>query len=569
MVIGIGSKIIKISRNHVLLKYMDSRIEKVKNLPEEPGIYKFLDSDLNIIYIGKAKNLRNRVSSYFVNSKQLTGKIRLLVSRVKEVEFTVVDSEIDALLLENSLIKKHQPKYNIMLKDGKTYPSICISNERFPRISTVRRIVKDGSIYFGPYAYLGMMNTVMELIKNLYPLRTCNFNLSEKNISLKKFKVCLEYHVGNCKGPCEGLQTEEDYSNAIEKIKAILKGNLSSVIFELSQQINTASAKLDYEKAEFIKKKLELLKNYQGKSTIVNHQLHNIDVFNILSDSMVSYVNFIKVNNGTIVLTKTIEVKKKLSEKDDEILIHSICDLRNEFLSTAKEIVTPIPIQYPDENVTITVPRMGDKFKLLSLCYKNLLFYRKDVLNQKEKKVIHHYKTTQKIANELKKLLRLDIDPFHIECFDNSNLGGSVPVASMVCFKKGKPSKKDYRHYNIKTVEGPDDFASMKEIVFRRYTRILNENLTLPDLIIIDGGKGQLNAALKAIEQLKTDHRFNIISIAKRLENIFTPGDEEPLQIDKRSPALKYIQKIRNEAHRFAINFHRSKRGKEQLAISN
>ena len=535
--------------------------EVVRQLPNQPGVYKFFNKESTLIYVGKAKNLKKRVSSYFNRSNQANFKTKKMASEVEAIEFTIVNSEFDALLLENNLIKQNQPKYNIQLRDDKSYPHILVKNERFPRIFSTRRITPNDGDYYGPYTSVKAMNNVLELIRDLYTIRTCNLNLSKENIEKKKLKVCLEYHLGNCKGPCEGFQSEEDYIEEIEHAEHILKGNIGMVRQHFKEQMQKNAEALRYEQAQRYKDKLELLEKFQSKSLVVNQKITSLDVFTIVSDEKRAYVNFLSIKDGAIVVAETTEVKKKLNEDNEKILGLLIVSLREEFGSNGKTILTNIPVGLPLENVEFIVPKIGDKKKLVELSLKNALFLKKDRLSQSATN-----KTKQnRVLLELQESLQLKNIPKHIECFDNSNLQGSNPVASMVCFRNGKPAKKDYRHFNIKTVTGPDDFASMKEIVFRRYGRLLNEEKPLPDLIIIDGGKGQLSAACEALKSLKVYGQIPIIGIAKRLEEIYFPEDSYPLHLQKKSESLKLIQKLRDEAHRFAITFHRSKRSKQQV----
>ncbi|MHA6250152.1 excinuclease ABC subunit UvrC [Pontibacter sp. CAU 1760] len=533
--------------------------EKISHLPHKPGIYKFFD-DKGIIYVGKAVDIRKRVSSYFNRSSQHNKKTLKLVSQIKDIEFTIVDTEADAFLLENNLIKQYQPKYNILLKDGKTYPYICIINERFPRVFTTRNKLNDGSRYFGPYPSGTAMYVVLDLIRTLYPLRTCTYNLSPENIAAGKFKVCLEYHIGNCKGPCEGLVEESEYNANISQIRNILSGNLSVAKNYFKDKMAAAAADYQFELAHQFKQKLDMLDDFQAKSTVVSNTLTNIDVFTITSNEECAFINYLKVMNGSIILTQSLEIQKKLDEADADILASVVVQLRQEFESTSREVISNIELTLPLDNIIITYPQIGDKKKLLSLSLKNALYLRKEREGRQEKNKDLNEKRELRVLETMKKDLRLTELPRQIECFDNSNFQGDNPVASMVCFKNGKPSKKDYRHFNIKTVIGSNDFESMYEIVTRRYTRLLNENQPLPQLIIIDGGKGQLSMAVKALRELDLYGKIAVVGIAKRLEEIFYPGDSLPLYIDKKSESLKLIQRLRNEAHRFAITFHRSKR---------
>ncbi len=535
----------------------------LEKIPHKPGVYQYYDEEGTLIYIGKAKDLRNRVSSYF-NNDNVNSKTKILVRKIRDIKFTIVDTEIDAWLLENSLIKKHQPRYNVLLKDDKTYPSICIKKEPFPRIFPTRNIIKDGSTYLGPYASGKMMNTILELIKTLYPIRTCNLALSDQNIRAGKFKVCLEYQIGNCKGPCQALQTKDDYEENIREIKEILKGNISSILQLLKQEMQNAAANMNFELANSTKEKIEALENYQSKSTVVSTVIDNIDVFAISSDDKIAFVNYLKVNKGTISQTQTIEIRKKLDESDEELLELAISDFRNKFNSTAREIIVPFELNIDtEENIKFTVPKLGDKKSLLDLSMKNVLFFKKSKLEQYEK--VNPEARTERILTQLQKDLRMNQLPQHIECFDNSNFQGKYPVSAIVVFKDAKPSKKDYRHFNVKTVEGPNDFATMEEAVYRRYKRMLEENQSLPQLVIIDGGKGQLSSAMSSLTKLGIEKKLTVIGIAKRLEEIYYPGDSVPMYIDKKSESLKLIQHLRDEAHRFGITFHRSKRDKGTL----
>jgi len=533
------------------------------DIPHKPGVYQYFDVEDTLIYIGKAKDLRNRVGSYFNKDNQFNGKTRVLVSKIRRISFTIVDTEIDAWLLENSLIKKHQPRYNIMLKDDKTYPWIIIKKEQFPRVYWTRNYVKDGSTYFGPYASVGMMHTILDLIKETYTLRTCSLPLTPQNIREGKFKVCLEYQIGNCKGPCQNYQSKEDYDQNIEEIKDILNGKIGNVIREVKQVVKNASEDLNFELAHSYQKKLVVLEKYQSKSTVVNSAITNIDVVSIASDERYAFVNYLKVMNGSIIQTQTIEIKKRLDETDEELLTIAITEFRTKFKSTSKEIVVPFAIPLVDENLKLIVPKLGEKKKLLELSEKNVLFFKREKLNQYEK--LNPDLRTDRILSQMQKDLRLTQLPQHIECFDNSNFQGKYPVSAIVVFKDAKPSKKDYRHFNVKTVEGPNDFATMEEAVYRRYKRMLDEEVTLPQLIIIDGGKGQLSSAVSSLKKLGIDKRVTVIGIAKRLEELYYPGDSFPLYLDKKSETLKIIQQLRDEAHRFGITFHRKKRDQGTL----
>ncbi|MEM6840697.1 MAG: excinuclease ABC subunit UvrC [Bacteroidota bacterium] len=535
--------------------------DQVHLLPDQPGVYKYYDTDRTLIYVGKAKSLKKRVSSYFTKSKNTNRKTIKMVREIRTIEFTIVNSEFDALLLENSLIKKNQPKYNILLKDDKSYPFILLTKERFPRVIPTRQRIPDAGTYFGPFASVKAMNNILELLRNLYTLRTCRYDLSEENIKAGKYKVCLEYHIGNCLGPCEGKQSEDEYNHDIEQATYILKGNMSIARNYFKEKMQQAAENLDFEEAQQYKEKMSLLTKYQAKSIVVNTHIGDTDVFTIVSDEQIAYINYLKANKGTIILTKTIEIKKKLDESDEDILALMIVELRERYLSATKEVLTNIEIPISLEGVAITVPKIGDKRKLVDLSIKNALYYKRERVNR----VQEYQQRVNRVVLKLQEDLRLKQPPMHIECFDNSNLQGSNPVASMVCFRNGKPCKKDYRKFNIKTVVGPDDFASMHEVVFRRYKRLLEEELELPNLIVIDGGKGQLKAACQALKDLGIYGDIPIIGIAKRLEEIYTPEDPYPLHIDKKSESLKLIQRVRDEAHRFAITFHRKKRSNAAL----
>ncbi|WP_353184728.1 excinuclease ABC subunit UvrC [Parapedobacter lycopersici] len=533
----------------------------LEEIPHRPGVYQYWDAQGALIYIGKAKDLRNRVSSYFVKNSQLNGKTRVLVRRINRITFTIVDTEIDAWLLENSLIKKHQPRYNVMLKDDKTYPWIVIKNERFPRIFPTRKMIKDGSRYFGPYASVGMMHAVMDTIRELYPLRTCNLALTPENINKGKFKVCLEYQIGNCKGPCEGYQSEADYEKNLEDIRDILNGKIGVVIRRLKEQLDAAVSELNFEYAHQLKNKLDLLGRYQSKSTVVTSSITNVDVFSIASEQNYAFVNYLKVMNGVIIQTQTVEMKKRLDESDEELLSLAIPEIRSRFGSTSREIIVPFDIDIEASEFRFTVPKLGEKKKLLELSQKNVFYFKKERLNQYEK--LNPELRTERILTQMQHDLRMNVLPRHIECFDNSNFQGKYPVSAIVVFRDAKPCKKDYRHFNVKTVEGPNDFATMEEAVHRRYRRLLDEGQSLPQLIVIDGGKGQLSAALKSLKLLGIDKQLTVIGIAKRLEEIYYPGDQYPLYLDKKSETLKIIQHLRDEAHRFGITFHRNQRSRK------
>lgn len=537
--------------------------EALKAIPHKPGVYQYWDSNNELMYIGKAKDLRNRVSSYFNKDTQHNGKTRVLVSKIRNITFTLVDTEIDAWLLENSLIKKHQPRYNINLKDDKTYPWIIIKNENFPRIFWTRKIIRDGSKYLGPYGSIGMMHTILDLIRETYPLRTCTLPLTRQNIDAGKFKVCLEYQLGNCKGPCQNYQSEEDYNHNLEEITDILNGKTGAVIRGMKAEIEAAAANLDFELAHRLKRKFDVLENYQSKSTVVNSSITDVDVFSIASEEKYAFVNFLKVMNGTITQTQTLELKKKLDESDEELLTFAISEFRTRFNSTSREIVVPFDIELDDPAIKFTVPKLGEKKKLLDLSQKNVIFFKTERIDQYEK--LNPDVKIDRLMNVMMKDLRMNQQPRHIECFDNSNFQGKHPVSAIVVFRDGKPFKKDYRFFNVKTVEGPNDFATMEEAVFRRYRRMLDEGTQLPQLIIIDGGKGQLSSALKSLRLLGIETQVTVIGIAKRLEELFYPGDQYPLYLDKRSETLKIIQQLRDEAHRFGITAHRKKRDKATL----
>lgn len=534
---------------------------QLKTLPENPGVYQYFDKNGKILYVGKAKNLKKRVTSYFTKNND-SQRIRVMVKKIHEIRHIVVASETDALLLENNLIKKLQPRFNVMLKDDKTYPWICIKNERFPRVFPTRRLVKDGSEYFGPYTSFKTVNTLLDLIKGLYQLRTCNYDLSEEKIRNGKYKVCLEYHLGNCLGPCEANESEAEYLKKIEAIRQIVKGNFKDSLQEFRQQMKEHAEKMEFEEAQKIKSKIDVLENYQSKSTVVNPRINNVDVFSIVSDEEYGYVNFLQLSHGAIIRAHTIELKKKLDETEKELLELGIIEIRQRFNSLTREIYVPFKVD-AGEDIKVTVPKLGDKKQIVDLSTRNAKYFRQERF--KQMKIVDPDRHVKRIMAQMKKDLRLKEEPRHIECFDNSNIQGSNPVAACVVFKDGKPSKKDYRKFNIKTVEGPNDFASMEEVVFRRYRRLLEEGEPLPQLIIVDGGKGQLSSGVKALETLGLRGKIAIIGIAKRLEEIFYPGDTIPLYLDKKSETLKIIQHLRNEAHRFGITFHRNKRSSTAL----
>ena len=534
---------------------------QLKTLPNLPGVYQYYDANDTIIYVGKAKNLKKRVSSYFTKNHGY-GKTRVLVKKITKIKHIVVDTETDALLLENNLIKKYQPRYNVMLKDDKSYPWICIKKERFPRVFQTRRLIKDGSEYFGPYTSVKTVYTLLELIRGLYPLRTCNYDLSEEKISAGKYKVCLEYHLGNCKGACEGHETEEEYNQSIKAIRQILKGNFKDSLHQFKGQMKSLASEMLFEEAQKVKEKIEILENYQARSTVVNPKISNVDVFSIASDESYGYVNFLQLSYGSIIRSHTLELKKKLEETDEQLLELAVTEIRQRFNSQSKEIYVPFKINL-GENVKVTVPKLGDKKHIVDLSLRNAKYYRLEQL--KQIKITDPDRHANRIMAQMKADLRLSEEPRHIECFDNSNIQGTNPVAACVVFKNGKPSKKDYRHFNIKTVEGPDDFASMTEVVYRRYKRLLVEEQPLPQLVVIDGGKGQLSAALKSLDDLNLRGKIAIVGIAKRLEELFYPDDPIPLYLNKKSETLKIIQQLRNEAHRFGIEHHRNKRSKSAL----
>lgn len=540
-----------------------------RSFPENPGVYQYFNKHGKIIYIGKAKNLKKRVSSYFTKKHEY-GKLLYLVHSICDIKYVVVSTELDALLLENNLIKKYQPRYNVALKDDKTYPWICIKNERFPRIFQTRNFIRDGSQYFGPYPSLRTMYTILDLVKKLYPLRNCSLNLSEENIRRKKFRVCLEYHLKNCKGPCEAFQSEEDYNETITQIKQILKGNISSVIRQLKELMWRYSEKYDFENAQLLKEKIVSLEKYQSRSVVVSPTIEDADVFSVISDDSFGYVNYLKVINGAIVQAHTVEMKKKLDESKEELLLLAMAELRQRFNSETKEIIVPfLPgVNFP--GVEFTLPHRGDKKKLLELSERNAEYYRKEKENRQA--FAAKDKSPERILRTMMNELRLKELPVHIECFDNSNIQGAFPVSACVVFKNAKPSKKDYRLFNIKTVQGPDDFASMEEVIYRRYKRMLGENQPLPQLIIIDGGKGQVSSAVKSLEtlglagrNLPAGRQVSVIGIAKRLEEIFYPGDSLPLYLNKKSETLKVIQRMRDEAHRFGLRHHRGRRVRESI----
>ena len=546
------------------MKVIPEKVEQIlKILPQQPGVYQYFDEAGEILYVGKAKSLKNRVSSYFNKQQYENGKTKVLVRKIADIKYIVVETELDALLLENSLIKKYKPRYNIMLKDDKTYASIVIKKEDFPRVFSTRQIIRDGSEYFGPYPSGRTMHTVLDLIKKLYPMRTCNLALTDKNIQAGKFKVCLEYHLGNCKGPCEGKQTAEDYNKGVEAARTILKGNYSELIRDLKQMMVEFANRYEFELAQEVKDKIEVLSSFQAKSTIVHPSIHDVDIFSIASDSQAGYVNFMKVSNGVIVQSYTTEVKKRMDESEAEMLEYSIVEIRDKFQSSSKEIFLPFELDMQLPSVMFTVPQRGDKKKLVELSHRNSTHYMLDA--QKQQEMVDPERHVNRVLETMQKDLHLKELPRHIECFDNSNIQGTNPVSACVVFRNAKPSKADYRIFHPKTVEGPNDFDTMKEVVFRRYRRMLDEGETLPQLIIIDGGKGQLSAAIESLVKLELYGKIGIIGIAKRLEEIYFPGDSLPIYLDKRSESLKLIQRLRDEAHRFGITKHRDRRSKDAI----
>ncbi len=531
---------------------------KLKTLPESPGVYQYFDKNQRILYVGKAKNLKKRVLSYF-NKNHDSHRIAVMVKKIAEIKHIVVDSEMDALLLENNLIKKLQPRFNVMLRDDKTYPWLCIKNERFPRVFLTRRVIKDGSEYFGPYPSLKAVKILLELIKGLYQLRTCNYDLSAEKIANGKYKKCLEYHIGNCQAPCEDLQSEAEYNAQIEAIRKIVKGNFKDSLNNFKQQMQDYAEAMRFEEAQRIKNKIKALEKYQAKSTVVNPKINNVDVFSIVSDEGYGYINYLQISHGAIIRSHTIELKKKLDETDKELLELGIIEIRQRFKEHSPQIYVPFEVDLGEET-QISVPKLGDKKAIVDLSTRNAKYFRMERF--KQMKIVDPDRHTKRLMAQMKEDLRLSEEPKHIECFDNSNIQGTNPVAACVVFKNGKPSKKDYRKFNIKTVEGPDDFASMEEVVYRRYRRLLEEGQDLPQLVIVDGGKGQLSSGVKALERLGLRGKLPIIGIAKRLEELFYPGDQYPLYLDKKSETLKIIQRLRDEAHRFGITFHRQKRSK-------
>jgi len=539
----------------------DKHKSLVSLLPEKPGIYQFIDNNQNVLYVGKAKNLKKRVASYF--SKNQSGKTIVLLRKTQDIRHIVVDNESDALLLENNLIKRHQPRYNILLKDDKTFPWICIKKEPFPRVFSTRNAIRDGSNYFGPYTSALMVKTLIALIRQLYKLRTCSHSLTDSNISAGKFKVCLEYHIGNCKAPCIGLQQETEYLESIQQIKDILKGNISTVIDHLKSLMTGYSSELRFEEAQTIKDKIEILSRFRSRSTVVSNTIKNVDVFAFTQEADNAYVNYLKVVQGAVIQALTVELKIRIDEEKESILAFAITEIRQRLSSDSPEIIVPFKPDILISKIKYTVPQAGEKHKLLELAERNAIYYK---LEQKKKRMEHSPQVrTGKNLEKLKNDLHMPDLPVHIECFDNSNIMGKNPVAACVVFRNARPSKNDYRHFNIKTVTGPDDFSSMEEIVFRRYKRMIDEKQNLPQLVIIDGGKGQLSSAIKSIDKLGLRQKITVIGIAKKLEEIYFPGDSIPIYLDKNSISLKIIQQLRNEAHRFGINFHRNKRSSEMI----
>jgi excinuclease ABC subunit C len=538
--------------------------EILSTLPSKPGVYQFIDSSGNMIYVGKAKNLKKRVASYF--TKNQSGKTAVMLRKAADIKHIVVENESDALLLENNLIKKHQPRYNILLKDDKTFPWICIKKEPFPRVFSTRNVIKDGSLYYGPYTSALMVKTLLTLIRQLYKLRTCNYNMTPSNIAEKKFRVCLEYHIGNCNAPCIGLQSEEEYSESIQQIKDILKGNIITVIDHLKKLMKEYSYQLQYEKAQIIKGKIEILNKFRTRSAVVSSVIKNVDAFGYSQENERSYINYMKVVQGAVIQALTIELRSRLDEEKEMLLGFAINEIRQRYSSDSREVIVPFKPDILLDNLKYTVPKIGEKQKLLELAERNAIYYK---LEQKRKMTKHEPGSrTARNLEKVKNDLHMPDIPAHIECFDNSNIMGSSPVAACVVFMNGRPSKKDYRHFNIKTVSGPDDYASMEEIIYRRYRRMTEEKQSLPQLVIIDGGKGQLSSAMKSIDKLKLREKITVIGIAKKLEEIYFPGDSVPIYLDKNSYTLKLIQQLRNEAHRFGINFHRNKRSSAMIKSS-
>jgi excinuclease ABC subunit C len=544
-------------------EYLDYLKSLIEVLPDKPGVYQFIDNKNEVIYIGKARNLKKRVTSYFTRTKYENNKLKILVRKIADIKHIIVANESDALLLENNLIKKYKPRYNVQLKDDKSFPWICVKNEPFPRIFITRNLIRDGSIYYGPYTSVNMVRTLLELIRQLFPLRTCKFNLTEENIKNKKFKVCLEYHMGNCKAPCVGKQTKNEYEVSIKYVQQILKGNIFQVIEHLKGLMNKYAEEYKFEQAQIIKEKINILEKYRSKSMIVNPKINDIEVYSLAEDDDSAFVNYLRIVNGSIVQAQTFEIKKKLDESIAELLSIAIVEIRQRIGSIAKEIIVPVEIELPLAQIKYTIPKRGEKKQLLDLSERNAKFLMLE--KRKQRELMKPDIKVDRILVTVMKDLRLKEKPVHIECFDNSNIMGKNPAAACVVFKNARPSKKDYRHFTIKTVTGPDDYASMEEVIYRRYKRILNEKESLPQLLIIDGGKGQLNAATKSLEKLNLRGKTAIIGIAKRLEEIYFPGDNIPLYINRNSETLRLIQQIRNEAHRFGIKLHRNKRAKAMI----
>lgn len=538
----------------------------LKTLPSKPGVYQYFDESGTIIYVGKAKDLKKRVSSYFNKDQGLSGKVQVLVRRVADIRTIVVNTEMDALLLENNLIKEHQPRYNILLKDDKTYPWIVIRNEPFPRIHATRTVVKDGSQYFGPYASVKAMHTLLDLVRHLYSIRNCSLNLSQNNIQSGKYKVCLEYHIGNCKGPCEGRQSAEEYNTMVSQIRQIIRGQINPVKKELHDTMMEHAAAMEFEKAHAVKEKLEGLEKFQARSTVVSPTVTNVDVVTIVTDDLAGYVNYLKVENGAVIQAFTLELRKRLDESPEEMLMLGLTEMRQMFQSTSPEIIVPFAPDTDWPGVTFTVPQRGDKKSLLDLSERNARQFRFEM--EKQRELVDPDRHSKRIMTQMQTDLRMPVKPEHIECFDNSNIQGAYPVAAMVVFKNGRPEKKEYRHFNIKTVEGPNDFASMEEIIHRRYSRLLEEEKPLPQLIVVDGGKGQLSAAVGSLEKLGLRGSITILGIAKRLEELYFPDDPVPLYLDKKSETLRVIQQMRDEAHRFGITHHRKRREKGTVKTS-
>ncbi len=534
---------------------------QIKTLPASAGVYQFYDTEEKLLYVGKAKNLKKRVRSYFTKTHD-HNRTRLLVKKISRIKHIVVSSEMDALLLENNLIKTYQPRYNVMLKDDKTYPWLCIKNEAFPRIFLTRKMIRDGSEYFGPFTSVKTVRALLDLIKALYPLRTCKYDLSQEKIARQKYKVCLEYHLGNCAAPCVGKMATDEYNNNLQVIRQIIKGNFKNALKLFKEKMVQHAEAMEFEAAQLIKEKINILENYQAKTTVVNAKIDNVDVFTVFSDETYGYINFLQIAHGAIIRSHTLEIKKKLDETDAQLLALALIEIRQRFDSISPTVYTNIPLKI-NTDLEILQPKIGDKKALIDLSLRNAKYFRMERF--KQIKIVDPERHEKRIVNQIKSDLRLAVAPQHIECFDNSNIQGTNPVAACVVFRNGKPSKKEYRHYNIKTVVGPDDFASMEEVVYRRYKRLRDEAQPLPQLIVIDGGKGQLSAALKSLDALELRRKIAIIGIAKRLEELFFPNDPIPLYLDKKSETLKVIQQLRNEAHRFGISFHRNKRSKSAL----